>query len=156
MANMRVRSENRRRVGLIVVPVVAAIAMALVVGAILRSPTPTACPAIGWIDTVDIALVGNAGQVASLSICEGTGCNPGGTAASAAPTYGTGSVTRLGPSRWRYEAGMANPASITVQASDSAGKILAQQTFALNWKRVGGSDQCGGPATTDTLELAIP
>ncbi|WP_427015748.1 hypothetical protein ACQCSX_13120 [Pseudarthrobacter sp. P1] len=141
---------------LIVVPLMAAIAMALIVGAILRDSRPTACPAIGWIDGVDISLTGNAAKVASLTICDGAGCVPGGVSASAAPTFGTGSVTRQSDTIWHYDVGMNNPEWITVQAADAAGAILAQKTFMLNWKRVGGSEQCGGPAMTDPVVLAIP
>jgi hypothetical protein len=36
------------------------------------------------------------------------------------------------------------------------GEVLAQRDVDLMWTRVGGTEQCGGPATTGPITLSLP
>ncbi|WP_155848603.1 hypothetical protein [Arthrobacter sp. 35W] len=155
---MRVRTESRHRIELIVVPVVAAIAMALIIGAIMRDSTPGACPAIGWGNSLTITTTGNSAAVAAITVCGIGDCGPGAAAATtpASPVLGEDRATRAGGTDWSFQVGMNTPGTLTFQALDAGGVILTQKTVDLNWKRVGGTDQCGGPAVTNDVVLAIP
>ncbi|GMA32365.1 hypothetical protein [Litorihabitans aurantiacus] len=41
------------------------------------------------------------------------------------------------------------PADLTVRAYDVAGTVIAEAAVEPRWKRIGGSEECGGPHHAD-------
>ncbi|KRF09091.1 hypothetical protein ASH00_05390 [Arthrobacter sp. Soil782] len=66
------------------------------------------------------------------------------------------SVTRVQNDEWTANLGMSTPGEITVRALDADGDVLAEEVFAPEWVRVGGSEQCGGPAEAGPVTLTVP
>ncbi|WP_125615756.1 hypothetical protein [Specibacter cremeus] len=152
---MRDSVTPRRHVELVLVPIVAAIAMAFVVGAIMLHRDGT-CPAAGWSNAVKVATHGNLDDVAAVTSCAGLGCVPQGPSFANRAKNGVGLLVDDGRGKFVLNVGMADPTSVTLRAFDSSGRVLAQQRYELNWTRVGGTQECGGPMVTDQLALAIP
>ena len=122
------------------------VAAALVLaGAALAGCTPTACPAIAWGRTLTVVLAdgwppgtGRTVHLACAEPCEvltarpvAPGAGPSapvrGTAATFQPTYGA------------FE-------SVVATVGDADGTELARVDAALDWRRVGGTEECGGPS----------
>jgi hypothetical protein len=134
-----------------------------------------ACTAIGWVNTVTVELDGSVDGVHTVKLCvEGT-CSvmadqpqaldeplevitaiPRETAAPstqpATPPY----ATKVDDHTWTFNLMMGAPKEVTVRALSADGAIIAEREVALTWKRVGGSEQCGGPAQTPPIILSIP
>ena len=55
----------------------------------------------------------------------------------------------LMPDQWKP--GM----DVQVRALSAAGEVLAEQHFDLEWRRVGGSERCGGPHEAGPLLLPV-
>lgn len=51
---------------------------------------------------------------------------------------------------------MTAPENVTVRALDTAGEVLTEEEFALEWRRVGGSEECGGPGEAGPVTLVVP
>lgn len=155
------------------------------------------CPAIGWMNSLDVRVAGEAASIAVLEVCAGEVCGrslpeitpgtpaltevstpsslnvvePGQLPRDALPGPGIGEATAPGgePDRprlpiariaidtWRIDVGMSAPTSLTVRALADSGEELAEWTLAPSWRRVGGSERCGGPevAEEQRLELAV-
>ncbi|MFE4543130.1 hypothetical protein [Arthrobacter sp. NPDC056727] len=138
----------------------------------------TVCPAIAWINSLTMVLDGDTRVVARVQLCTKTVCSeatdglqrrPVLPTATATPTganglglpLGLGSpergiiVERTGTDTWRFGFDMDAPGAVTVRALDSAGKILAERKVSLEWKRIGGTAECGGPATAAPVTLTV-
>jgi hypothetical protein len=136
------------------------------------------CPAIGWNNTVIVALAGDAGNVAWVQLCSPEACsraterptpqpvlptptaNPTGANGLGFPPGGGPAVHRIvvekiGADTWRFSFDMDSPGSATVRALDSAGRTLAEQKVPLEWQRTGCTAACGGPATASPVTLAV-
>lgn len=145
------------------------------------APDGFACPAIGWSNSLSVELEGGVSSVAEVQGCVEDVCShfvrlPPKTDApveiiTPAPGGGGGGETRRShPPRefspymasrvdedsWRVRFEMTSPASVTVRALDTDGAVLAEEDFALEWVRVGGSEQCGGPGEAGPVTLRIP
>lgn len=84
--------------------------------------------------------------------------------APATATQGTPvSTSKYGPyfgrkvddSTWQFSATMSAPKRATVRAMSASGEVLAERDVDLAWTRVGGSEQCGGPATAGPITLSL-
>ena len=102
----------------------------------------TACPAIGWSNTLTVGLAdawpvvdGGSLRVACASPCGVHG--PAGPAHElTTPLSGTSTVVGMD---------MTAPDSITLTVLGPDGTELAVLDADLDWRRVGGSEECGGP-----------
>ena len=137
------------------------------------------CPAIGWINTVDIHVDGKAGDVAVVEFCVDGVCGssesspplsdgsvrlytPGTfppvepsvapTVSAPIPTLG---ISRVDESNWQALLGMTEPVTVTVRALSSTGQVLAETVSDLQWMLSGGSERCGGPSTTGLITLDV-
>lgn len=146
----------------------------------------TPCPAIGWSNSATVILQGPVETVGSVEFCaEGT-CSAPAPKPTAAPkttvtpeapltpgqgepgapaTPGTPESTskhsqyigrKVDDRTWQFSAVMTAPKRATVRALSAGGELLAERDVDLAWTRVGGSAQCGGPATAGPLVLSLP
>lgn len=152
-----------------------------------------ACPAIGWFNTIEVNLTGNADDVASLELCANGECAASITARgetdeplrlvtqdlaelqTAPPEFPTASprssqtdspaptalplmfsIVRVDERLWRISLDMAVPHRLAVRALSSTGDVLIERDVVLDWRRVGGSERCGGPAEAGPVSLDIP
>jgi hypothetical protein len=138
----------------------------------------TACPAIGYISTVEVHLEGNAGAVNEVQLCNEQGCSqPEPTAGQPVPrrTITTESLDpraspapavdspppnlmygrRAETARWVFTFPFGAPQHVTVRALTTDGGVLAQQDNELIWTRVGGTPPCPGPVTTPPIKLLM-
>lgn len=130
------------------------------------------------MNTVRIELNGNAGSVAGIELCADGVCAasapvqqvpdeplrlatviPKDSATSApAPTDIPllFSISRIDERTWQISLDMATPERLTLRAVSATGEVLAERDVALEWRRVGGSEQCGGPSDAGPVSLDIP
>lgn len=123
-----------------------------------------ACPAVGWANTVDVEFVGGAETIASIDtveVCGGGSCwwaprpwatpttPPGSTEAYEGPTV------EVTPTRWTLRLDMESPESLTVTARTSDGTVVGTTESKVEWTRVGGTANCGGPEHAGPLELGV-
>jgi len=115
----------------------------------------TACTAIGWSNHVEVIVEGRAaGDVARLALCTERGCI--GPEATPAPTSGPFSfVTDLGSGRWRVELGFETPEDVSIEVFSADGITLGRESVDLEWQRVGGSEECGGPHQADPITVEV-
>jgi hypothetical protein len=71
---------------------------------------------------------------------------------STAPFY----AERIDADSWRFPVTMSSPDHVTVKVLTAAGEVLVEKDTDLEWKRVGGSAQCGGPSEVPPIELTMP
>lgn len=45
---------------------------------------------------------------------------------------------------------------LKLRAVSAEGEVLAKRDFALEWRRVGGTEECGGPQEAGPVSLDIP
>ena len=143
-----------------------------------------ACPAIGWINTVNVDLIGNTDDVAAVEVCADGTCvasdalpqraeeplrmatlnpqdlplgspEPEAASPEAVVPLQLFSITRVNEQTWRVSLNMAAPETLTLRALSSAGAVLVEQDAALNWRRIGGSERCGGPSEAASVVLKI-
>lgn len=135
-----------------------------------------ACPAIGYVSNLTVNLEGNAAAVREVKLCDDTGCSqpapvpgtpvpqrtivptldpevpPPAPAATFPPFHGR----QQDDDTWLFTLSLGSPSNVTVRALAADGGVLAEQEYALEWTRVGGSEQCGGPVTTPPILLPVP
>lgn len=151
-------------------------AVLLVTLAVTGCSITTACPAIGWTNTATIHLNGNVDGVATVELCADGVCATSDPLvqepdeplrvltpeelASPAPSRHTlpspFSISRVDERNWKAKVAMTTPETLTLRALNSTGQVLAEQDVALQWRRVGGSEQCGGPGEAGPVNLDIP
>lgn len=132
-----------------------------------------ACPAIGWINAVNIEIDGHRDDVASVELCVDGVCAAAApvlrgadeplTVMTALPEEGSTaaplvsfSTERIDERTWRISFPTQTPDLITVRAVSATGDVLAERDATLEWQRVGGSEQCGGPLEGTPIGLDIP
>jgi hypothetical protein len=146
---------------------------------------PNACPAIAWSNSATVILQGPVETVGSVEFCADGTCSvpppmpttapkatitpeasfvPGQASPGAPATRGTPvSTSKYGPyfgrkvddSTWQFNTTMSAPKKATVRAISASGEVLAERDVDLAWTRVGGSEQCGGPATAGPITLSL-
>lgn len=137
-------SAHNRAVRLGPVLGIAAMGLSIVVGGAGCVP---ACPTTGYFSTFEIVLEGSdAAEAERVALCTELGCSVPVSETTPAPAAGPlYTLTELGGERWRIDfiAGAPEEATIAVFAED--GTELGRSTTRLEWRRVGGSEECGGP-----------
>lgn len=113
----------------------------------MSSVPPTACTLIGYFSTVEIVLEGpDAAEAERIALCTELGCSVPVSEATPAPTAGPlFTLTELGGGRWRIEFHADAPEEATIRVLAGDGTELGRSTTQLEWRRVGGSKECGGP-----------
>lgn len=136
-----------------------------------------ACPAIGWVNSVTVELSGDVSRVDSVQLCADGRCSelspepgtaaprvvetmpPGPTAPvtkPATPVMAPFYAARVDAGTWSFTVNMSSPNHVTARALSVAGEVLVEKDADLEWKRVGGSAQCGGPSETPPIQLTVP
>jgi len=124
---------NQRRSGIAAVVMMASVALTGCV-------QTTGCPAIGWINTVQVSVTGDEASLGSIESCfDAEGC------------FRSDGAERNADGSWTVSIGMTEPDTISVSGYDSSGALLTETTSDLDWRQVGGSEQCGGPAEASAL-----
>lgn len=111
-------------------------AVVMMASAALTGCVPAAdCPAIGWINTVQVSVTGDSASLGSIELCfdaegcfqtDGAGHNPDGS--------------------WTVSIGMTEPDKVSLSGYDPSGTLLAETTSDLDWRQVSGGERCGGPS----------
>ncbi|MFB6611897.1 hypothetical protein ACFCVO_16330 [Agromyces sp. NPDC056379] len=116
---------------------IAALGLCIAVGGVgcAAGVPPFACTAIGYPSTVEVVVEG----AASADVDRVAVVTPDGTDESIS------SVTELDGSRWQVDFPTGAPSEVTVEAFTADGARLGSTTTALDWRRVGGTEECGGP-----------
>ncbi|WP_394279894.1 hypothetical protein [Microbacterium sp.] len=126
-----------------------AVASSVVILATGCAATDGVCPAIGYLSTLEVRVVGAVAYVDDIVPCVDDACTPEGAASE------LGIVTSppvRGDDTWSFTGEF--PEQMTVRALDAAGEVLADQEVDVTWTRTGGSEECGGP-TFGSLTLEI-
>lgn len=129
------------------------------------SPFERACPAVGWINTVEVRLDGTQSAIARVAwveLCDDAGCSTS-DAPQAAPSVSPAPdpappyhhASPAGSARWSVNVMMATPENVTVSAYAIDSTLLGETSVLLTWTRVGGSEECGGPGAAEPVELRI-
>jgi hypothetical protein len=136
-----------------------------------------ACPAIGWVNMATVTLKGTVQKVHTVQLCIEDTCSVTADemlrqdeplqlataipdAQSAVPTSAPTTVPPIGlrvdDHTWTFQVGMSAPKAVTVRASSADGTVLAERKVTLEWTRVGGTEQCGGPGEAGPVILSSP
>ena len=133
------------------------------------------CTAIGYIDSLSVELTGDASQVVEVRLCDVDGeCShlAGGTQpveASPSPRDNgvspTASPAQIVDELSLYTASGSDnswsfrifnkPESGTITAYYADGSVAAEATADFEWKQVGGTTECGGPAEAGPIVIAL-
>ena len=129
------------------------------------------CPAVGWVSTVTLRLEGDITAVDHVELCTTTGCSVPEVASpqpaspkSAVPSSPDGPSPSVAPfvaaqtaaNSWVFTVQGQLPGEVTTRVLAQDGALLAQQQSRLEWTRVGGSEECGGPMTAPPITLQLP
>ena len=110
------------------------------------APAPVACPAIGWVNSLTVEVTGQTSSVERVQLCTQEGCAPGRDVDSSSP-LSLIAVTEREGNTWTFATDMLSLEEVTIRALGSDGSIVSEESVRPDWKRVGGSEQCGGPST---------
>ena len=135
-----------------------AAAVMLVIGVLLSAPgcaplVSEACPAIGWINTVDVdaSAYGDAGFV---QLCVDGVCSPAPDAAEDDVELIPAVTGDAGV--WSFS--MVNteptPASVVVRIFEAGGALLEESEHDITWEL--STARCGGPAIADRVVVGAP
>ena len=150
---------TRRRVELVLIPLVAAFCMAFIIGAIVLDRDGGSCPAPTWNNHLSLSLAGNQGNnatAAAVTACSGTDCVPQSPTFAKMSAGGTRMLTHQKDGSWILTVGALPPKTLNFRVYDQNGKVLATQTTALNWTRVSGTERCGGRMANINVVLNMP
>lgn len=151
-----------------------AIPLVAVLAATLTGCMTDACPAIGWSNSLTVELTGDASPVDVVEVCAEDVCSnqvqrapddgfttevppsTGGVSEDREPKeLSLYSASRVDDDTWAIGFMMQAPTAVTVRALTADGTVLAEEDFALEWKRVGGSERCGGPGRAGPVILDL-
>lgn len=115
--------------------------------------TPTACPAIGWSNSLVVQVDPAISPVGEVQICVDDACissvDRSGSASAApsstSPLSGAAFQAKDGQ-KWTFSLSMTNPKKVTVRVLNADSAVLRSVEASPEWQQVGGSEQCGGPA----------
>ncbi|MFP3713371.1 hypothetical protein [Puerhibacterium sp. TATVAM-FAB25] len=133
----------------------AAVAGLMVVGVVatVEAPLPPwvstdACPAVGFSSLLEATLSGDTADVAHVRVCDDEGrCEPPAPGDPDAGAVGVPPERRGGT--WLLTL-FSSPDRVVLQALDADGAVLAETVRDVEWRRVGGSERCGGPMEGET------
>ena len=109
------------------------------------APPPVACPAIGWINSLTVELVGDTSSVAAVQLCTPHGCAPS-PDLDPSSSWALVALTDRDGDSWSFSTDMSAPDELVVKTLTADGVVLSEESVAPDWTRVGGSEQCGGPS----------
>ena len=160
----------------------AAAALPLTLG-LVSCTSASVCPAIAWSNSLTVSLDGAVESVDVVEFCVENTCSvpaprpapstsriPGATPDAGgvpprSPEVATPSDSPKGPSpfiasktddrTWRFQLMMRTPEVAVIRARTAEGQVLAEREVPLQWTRVGGSGQCGGPSTAAPVTLTL-
>jgi hypothetical protein len=127
-------------------PVLVAAALGAVLALTACDTAPTACPAIAWGNGLTVQLAGGwpPGEGRSVRVACPQPCGPE-LREDAPPGRGHEGVAPLVGDRATVSFLMATPDEVDVAVLGPDGGVLAGLSADLDWQRVGGSEECGGP-----------
>ncbi|MEO6529324.1 MAG: hypothetical protein ABI563_04480 [Specibacter sp.] len=152
---MPVAPNTRRRVELLLVPLVAAFCMALIIGAIVLDRDGGPCTTPNWDNHLTLTL-SDSSRAASVTACSGSECVPTDPTFARSGTGNTRLLTHQKDGSWLLNVGAQPPAAISFRVFDQSGNVLAAQSTALNWTRVSGNERCGGRMADVKVGLNVP
>lgn len=158
----------RQRTAAIVAGAVSVAAVVAVGAYALRSEDFSACPAIGYIEDVEVHFVGHPESVADAQLCDDEGCSP--RLQSSPPPSDSGPDPTDGPAPSSAVTGMRQdgstwdfsfhqdtlPTRVDITAYDSAGHEIALRSAHLTWRRAAPHDRCDLHSITRPITLDIP
>ena len=115
----------------------------------------TACPAIGWVNDLTVTLDGDVDDVDVVELCTGKTCSRPEGSQQAMEGSTPFMASANGDATLTIHIGMQAPKAVSVRALSADGGVLAETRTYLEWKRVGGSERCGGPQETDPVALQV-
>lgn len=129
-----------------------------------------ACIAVAWQNEVSVKLDGDAADVELVEFCVDGVCSipreqpPRDDSPDSSPEHPSPSTTSDTSSRykaeqdsqthWTISMEMTTPEDATVRALSDNGEVLAEKDVSLDWTRVGGSEECGGPHEAGPVTLS--
>jgi hypothetical protein len=172
------RRTRGEKLGLAALSMLAAL---IATGCTGGGPGGTVCPAIGYFSTVRVTLVGNADDVTEVRLCDAEGnCSslegapavdevplvvvePGELGENVEePELSSTPVATLyrarhdGGSSWSVWMPTSVPEDdVVVTARLADGSVVGETTVALEWRRIGGSEQCGGPTEAGPIDVVV-
>lgn len=138
---------SRRRVEIVVVPLVAAFCMAFIIGAIVLDRDRGTCPPATWSNNLTLNLTGNTHtteQATSITACFGADCIPLGPAFAKSSSGNSRMLKPQPDGSWLLKVGARPASNITFRVFDQSGRVLASKATKVNWTRVSGNERCGG------------
>jgi hypothetical protein len=106
----------------------------------------TVCPAIGWSHTLTVGLADGwpdvAGGSLAVECASRCGLMPDGPDQLSVPLTGGSTVVQLD---------MTLPDSAVLTVLDADGTERAELDADLDWRRIGGSEDCGGPMAASVV-----
>ena len=126
--------------------------VAVLLAAVWAGGPSRACPAVGWSNSLRVELADGWPTAAAVRVeCPswcGLAVEPVGDGPDAATVPLTGSTAFV-------SLGMVSPDAVGVTVLGADGGVLTEADLDLDWERVGGSAECGGPAeATATVPAA--
>lgn len=146
---------NRRRVELVLVPIVAAFCMAFIIGTIVLDRDSGPCPSPNWHNQLTLSLTGNV-DAAAVTACAGAECVPVPPTFAKSTSEDSGLLTHQNDGSWLFNVAPNPPKSVSFRVYDHNGDIVAAQSTALNWTRVSGTERCGGRMSSINVVLDVP
>ena len=143
------RMSVRAKALLVASGLVGALVVAILMVAIVIPRMPVACPAIGWINTLEIRLAGDIARLETLIACTDDGC------ATPEQNVGPTGLQRIDDARWQLTLTHPAPELVTINAVDASGQLIGHSTATPDWVRVGGSEACGGPMEADAVTVTL-
>ncbi|WP_139416962.1 hypothetical protein [Agromyces laixinhei] len=118
---------------------------------------PSVCSTIGYLKQVDVVLSGpDAASADLIVLCAELGCStPAAVAMTPPPSGPLWFATDLGEGHWRVDLDLYAPENVTIEVLGADGSTLTKTAEELDWRRTGGSEQCGGPMETDPIRVEL-
>jgi len=109
----------------------------------------SACPAVAWGNTLTVTLADDwpAGEGRSLEVDCGSPCEPASVGTAAGPVV----ATPLRGTSAALSFILSSPDTVVITVLDADGATLAEVETDLDWVRVGGSEECGGPSEASVV-----
>lgn len=152
MSHARSKAGVRRRLCLLALSVFVAVGGTACVAGV----PPTACPAIGYSSTLKVVLTGTPpSDIAHVEVCAEDGCDADAMTRSPSPTAPIYTVTEVDSEHWEVVFFSGVPSAVTVAAFSADWNTLGEATSELEWRRVGGTEACGGPQEAGPIVIQL-
>lgn len=116
---------------------------AAVVGPRVPVPVPDrVCPAIGYSSLLEVTLTGDASEVAQVQVHVGEAWQP--PFPEGADRTSPAIMSSRDGDTWSFTL-YYPPNPMALRALDAEGDVVAQTERDVDWIRVGGNEECGGP-----------